>query len=113
MKRKKRPFWNNYVYKIPLWIGTPFSIFVHSLLFIASFILIMFGFNADRVMLILTTIVSLEAIYLTLFVQMSVNRSHKRLKDIEDDIDDILEDTESLTEDQKQELKTKIKNHKQ
>lgn len=108
MKKTKKPFWNNYVYKIPLWIGTPFSVFLHTLLFLGAFTLVLVGFNVDRVMLVLTTIVSLEAIYLTLFVQMSVNRSGKRLKDIEDDIDDILEDTESLTEDQKIEIKEKI-----
>lgn len=45
-------------------------------------------------------------------VQMSVNKSHKKLTNIEDDIDDILEDTESLTEDQKKEIKEKIAKRK-
>lgn len=51
-------------------------------------------------MLILTTGLSLEAIYLALFIQMTVNRQHKRIKGIEEDIDDILEDTEELTEEE-------------
>lgn len=98
-------------YKATKWIGTTQAVILHTVFFSVSFALIPFvGF--DRVMLVLTTVVSLEAIYLALFIQMAVNRQHKRLSDIEDDIDEILEDTESLTEEQKSEIKNKIQQRK-
>ena len=40
-------------------------------------------------MLILTTIVSLEAIYLSIFIQMSVNHHSYRLDEVSEDIEDI------------------------
>jgi peptidoglycan hydrolase CwlO-like protein len=56
-------------------------------------------------MLILTTAVSLEAIYLALFIQMSVNRQTAELRavseeveEISNDIDEIQEDVEDLAE---------------
>ncbi len=42
--------------------------------------------------------VSLEAIYLAIFIQMTVNRNTQSLKEVEDDIDDIQEDVEELGE---------------
>lgn len=60
--------------KIIFWIGTPSSLIVHSLFFVFMCSLILFGFSSTDVLLILTTIVSLEAIYLSIFIQMSVNR---------------------------------------
>jgi len=65
--------------KITKWIGTPASIIVHTILFIAAFSMTKFGYSLDSMLLMLTTIVSLEAIYLGLFVQMTVNRQEKRL----------------------------------
>lgn len=78
------------------WMGTPVSIFLHSLIFLFTFLLIFVGFNAERVMLVLTTAVSLEAIYLSLFIQMTVNRNTESLEDVEEDIDEIEEDTTPL-----------------
>jgi septal ring factor EnvC (AmiA/AmiB activator) len=81
------------------WIGTPMSIFIHTLLFIAAFIFVLFGAPLDSVLLILTTIVSLEAIYLSLFIQLTVNENTKSLEGVEEDIDEIQEDFEDLEED--------------
>jgi len=50
-------------------------------------------------LLILTTIVSLEAIYLSIFIQMSVNRQAKRLREVSEDIVEIQEDVEEIQED--------------
>lgn len=77
-------------------LGTPVSIIVHTLLFGGIFLLVPLGFSLDQVMLILTTAVSLEAIYLSLFIQMSVNKTTASLKDVEEDIDEIQEDVEQL-----------------
>ncbi len=81
------------------WLGSPFSIFVHTIVFIAAFAMVLFGVPFDSVLLILTTAVSLEAIYLALFIQMSVNKNTKALADVEEDIEEIAEDVEGIEKD--------------
>ncbi len=88
------------------WVGSIQSLIVHTILFAAAFILVLLGVGFDKVLLVLTTIVSLEAIYLSIFIQMSVNRQTRRLhavsKDIDEiqgDIDEIQEDVEEIQED--------------
>lgn len=85
--------------KLTTLIGTPFSIVIHTLLFIGIFVLTNFGFTVDDVLLILTTVVSLEAIYLSIFIQMSVNRASTHIADVKEDISDIQEDVEDIQED--------------
>jgi len=43
--------------------------------------------------------VSLEAIYLSIFIQMSVNRTKESLASVEKDIDEIQEDVDDIQED--------------
>lgn len=74
------------------WIGTPVSLIIHSLLFAGIFSLRLFGLTTDYILLILTTLVSLEAIYLSIFIQISVNRNTESLEEVEEDIEDIQED---------------------
>lgn len=81
------------------WVGTTQSLIIHSFLFLGALALIFLGFNSDQVLLILTTLVSLEAIYLGIFIQMTVNRNTKSLEEVEEDIDEIQEDVEDLEED--------------
>jgi len=80
-------------------IGSVASLVVHTILFVSAFIFILFGFNVTNVLLVLTTIVSLEAIYLSIFIQMSVNLQSKKLTDIQEDVDDIQEDVEEIQKD--------------
>ena len=80
-------------------IGSVTSVIVHSFLFLGAFLLVFFGFNFDRVLLVLTTIVSLEAIYLSIFIQLSVNYQARALASVEKDIDEIQEDVEEIAED--------------
>lgn len=80
-------------------IGTPTSIFVHTLLFLGIFILKIFGLSTENILLILTTIVSLEAIYLSIFIQMSINENTRSLKAVEEDVDEIAEDVDELQKD--------------
>src|SRR4051812_9960163 len=55
-------------------IGSPTSIIIHTLIFIASFWAAYSGYIAwPTMLLVLTTIVSLEAIYLSIFIQMTIN----------------------------------------
>jgi len=80
-------------------IGTNTSILIHTLLFIGIFALRFLGTTLDQILLILTTAVSLEAIYLAIFIQMTVNRTTKSLAGVEEDIDDLQEDVGDIQED--------------
>ncbi len=81
------------------WIGSASSLVVHTILFALCFISILLGAPVDRVMLVLTTVVSLEAIYLSIFIQMTINRHTKELEEVSDDIDEIQEDVEEIQKD--------------
>jgi len=85
--------------KLTTSIGTPISILVHTVLFIGIFALYFLGISFDQILLILTTAVSLEAIYLAIFIQMSVNRTAVHIVDVKEDISDIQEDVEDIQED--------------
>jgi uncharacterized protein YoxC len=81
-------------------IGSPTSIVVHTILFIVSFAAAYGGYiSFDRMLLVLTTIVSLEAIYLSIFIQMSLNYASQSIEEVEKDIDEIQEDIDEMQED--------------
>ncbi|CAM3149649.1 hypothetical protein DRF59_20085 [Chryseobacterium flavum] len=85
---------------ITSWIGSIPSLIVHTLLFITSFLLPLVNIvEFDKMLLILTTVLSLEAIYLAIFIQMSVNKSHEKIEFIQEDIEEISEDIEDIQED--------------
>ncbi len=81
------------------WIGSIKSLVVHTTLFLGVLSLSFFGFNFDRILLVLTTILSFEAIYLAIFIQMTVNRNTVQLYEVEKDIEGIQEDVEEISED--------------
>ncbi|KEY19769.1 DUF1003 domain-containing protein [Kaistella antarctica] len=82
------------------WIGSIPSLIIHSIIFISAFLLPLFGLVAfDKMLLVLTTVLSLEAIYLAIFIQMSVNRSQEHIEDLKDDVNEIQEDIEDIQED--------------
>jgi uncharacterized protein YoxC len=81
-------------------VGSPTSIIVHSLLFAASFGLADYGLvSFDRMLLILTTIVSLEAIYLSIFIQMTINFTTEDIEEVSEDIEEMQEDIGEIQED--------------
>lgn len=84
--------------KVTRWIGTPWSIIIHTILFLGIFSLKFLGFRVEDILLILTTAVSLEAIYLAIFIQMTVNRTTVSLEEAKEDIEEIAEDVEDLEE---------------
>jgi uncharacterized membrane protein len=81
------------------WIGSTKSLIAHTVIFIVAFILPFFGISFERVLLVLTTIVSLEAIYLAIFIQMSVNKNSADIEDIQENVEDIQEEIEEIGED--------------
>lgn len=100
IKKTKSEAINNTLEKLAVktteWIGTIQSLIVHSFLFLGTLSLVFLGISSDKVLLVLTTWVSLEAIYLSIFIQMSVNRNTKSLEEVEEDIEEIQEDVEGL-----------------
>lgn len=96
----------NFAHRATGWVGSTSSLLVHTLIFIIAITLIFFNIDVDKVLLILTTAVSLEAIYLAIFIQMSVNKNtdsivsiQEDVAEIEEDIDEIAEDVEDIVED--------------
>ena len=79
------------------WIGSTTSLVVHTVFFIFSFALpLMHVISFERMLLVLTTIVSLEAIYLSIFIQMSVNKNSQDIEIIQEDVGEIQEDIEDM-----------------
>lgn len=82
------------------WIGSIPSLVLHTLIFAGFFVAALLQvISFDTMLLFLTTIVSLEAIYLAIFIQMTVNQNTESLREVEEDIDEIQEDVEELGED--------------
>ena len=81
------------------WIGSKNSLAVHTLFFLVMIVLAFSDIGFDKVMLVLTTIVSLEAIYLSIFIQMTVNKNREDLREVSEDIDEIQKDVDEIQED--------------
>ena len=81
-------------------VGSPRFIIVHTILFAASFGAAFTGYiSFDRILLILTTVVSLEAIYLAIFIQMAINYQGQDIAEVQEDLGEIQEDVEEISED--------------
>lgn len=85
--------------KLTHWIGSPQSILVHTIFFVGIFSLRFMGVAAADILLILTTLVSLEAIYLSIFIQMTVNKHAEELEEVSEDIEEIQKDVDEIQED--------------
>jgi uncharacterized membrane protein (DUF106 family) len=85
--------------KLIHWIGSTNSVITHTILFILAFLSYFLGFDLTKILLIITTIVSLEAIYLSIFIQMSVNLQTQKLHSLQKDVQEIQEDVEDIQED--------------
>ena len=81
------------------WVGSPASLVFHTLAFALFFSASIFKLVGwDLMLLILTTVVSLEAIYLAIFIQFAVNRQAASLREVEEDVESIQENVEELGE---------------
>ena len=82
------------------WIGSPTSVVVHTLAFVGFFLAASEGWlGYDEMLLFLTTIVSLEAIYLAIFIQMTINYTTQELAEVSEDIEEMQEDIGEIQED--------------
>ncbi len=80
-------------------IGSVMSLYIHTAVFTLSFLLIMLGVSTEKVLLTLTTLVSLEAIYLSILIQIAVNKNTESLEEVEEDLDEIQEDLDEIADD--------------
>jgi low affinity Fe/Cu permease len=86
--------------KATRWIGSTTSLIVHSIAFIVAFVLpLVHLISFEEMLLVLTTIVSLEAIYLSIFIQMSVNKNSQDIEIIQEDVGEIQEDIDEIQKD--------------
>ena len=100
MPVKKETAFRTAALSVTRWIGSPSSLIVHTVLFVSSFAAVWFGYISFQSMLmVLTLIVSLEAIYLSIFIQMTINFTTASLEEVEQDIDEIQEDVGEIQED--------------
>jgi uncharacterized protein YoxC len=95
---------NNKIQKTALaitrWIGSPLSIVAHTLVFIGFFAAVDYQLiTFEEMLLLLTTIVSLEAIYLSLFIQMTINYTTESIEEVSEDIEEMQEDIGEIQED--------------
>jgi len=98
--KNKAPHTKTPIEKLTSWVGSYTSLAVHTLFFVSSFASTALGLvELDTMLLVLTTLVSLEAIYLAIFIQISVNNQSAILHEVEQDIDEIAEDVEEIAED--------------
>lgn len=82
------------------WVGSPGSVVVHTILFVAFFVAAAEEWIAyDEMLLFLTTIVSLEAIYLAIFIQMTINYTTQELAEVSEDVEEMKEDIGEIQED--------------
>lgn len=74
-------------------MGSTTSIIVHTTLFLLIFLPLVFGWQLDKILLVLTTAVSLEAIYMSIFIQRSVNKQSARLDEVVEEIRSTVKET--------------------
>ena len=98
-KQKSADILEQVAVKATHWVGSVSSLLIHTALFLASFVFYFFGVPIDRILLVVTTIVSFEAIYLSIFIQMTVNRQAEDIEDIQEDVEEIQEDVDEIQED--------------
>lgn len=80
-------------------IGSTKSLVIHTIFFVGIFSLRFLGVDTSDILLILTTLVSLEAIYLAIFIQITVNRQGQELEEVSEDIDEIQKDVDEIQKD--------------
>ena len=81
------------------WIGTPQSIIAHTIFFTIMLTWYVTDVpNRDHILLVLTMLVSLEAIYQMLFLQLTVNLQGKELSEVKTAMDEVNEAVEEMHE---------------
>ena len=105
----------NKLEKLIKWVGTAQSLILHSVFFVIMLCLPFFGVESSMSLLILTTVVSLEAIFLNIFIQMGVNRhadaqekTTKVLSNVQETIEDVQEDVQEIMDEEEEKIKMPV-----
>lgn len=78
--------------KLAKWIGSPISLLLHTFVFGGIFVLRYLGIATDSLLLILTTVVCLEAIYLVILIQVIINKNTQNLAGVAQKVEEIQEE---------------------
>ncbi|MFZ5391129.1 MAG: hypothetical protein ACOZAJ_02525 [Patescibacteria group bacterium] len=98
-KQKNKNIFDDMTNRTISWVGSKSSLVVHTMLFVGAGLLVIVGVDLEIILLVVTTLVSLEAIYLAIFIQYSVNQQSQTLRDVAEDIEEVTEDVSELSED--------------
>ena len=99
IKNEKQSKMTQAAFVIMWWMGSVTSLVVHTIVFVVSFVVVIFGAPWETVLLVVTTVVSLEAIYMNILIQMGVNQNTESLQVVEEDLDEIQEDVGEIQKD--------------
>lgn len=83
-------------FNLAKWIGSPFSLILHTIVFGGFFILRYYGILTNPVLFILTAAVCLEAIYLVIFIQMSVRNNTNNLVHLQTNLEEIQQEEKEV-----------------
>ncbi len=91
----------SFIVHIPIWLGTIQSVVIHTFVFSGFYAaaILAGGTDGDHIISIFTNILSIEAIYLSIFIQLSVNRSNKNVEQIKEDVSELNENIDDIAED--------------
>ena len=99
MKKVPQTRLTKFAFSVMWWMGSTASLIVHTIIFILAFIVVVLGVSWTTVLLVVTTVVSLEAIYMNILIQMGVNQNTESLREVEGDIDEIQVDVDEIQKD--------------
>ncbi len=85
------------------WIGSVSSLIAHTVFFVVVLSSRLFGVSSVDVLLVLTTVVSLEAIYLAILNQMTLNKHTKSIQEVRTDVETLQTDVEEMLDDEEDE----------
>lgn len=83
-------------FKLAKWIGSPLSLYLHTLVFGGFFILRYLGFVNNTILIFLTSAVCLEAIYLVIFIQMIVKNNTQNLSLVQSSVEEIKQEEKEV-----------------
>ena len=78
------------------WIGSPFSLLLHTIVFGGFFILRYYGLVSNPVLTVLIAAVVLEAIYLVIFIQIIVKNNTNSLVALQGNVEEIKQEEKEV-----------------
>lgn len=92
----KPNFLEKFSFSLAKWIGSPFSLILHTIVFGGFFILRYYGLVSNPVLIALTAAVVLEAIYLVIFIQIIVKNNTTSLTQLQGNVLEIQQEEKEV-----------------